>query len=101
MVGVTKGARSSPVLARKPSRRLGWYCIRLGQVVALWADTAGSPTGPPLSHRAVMADAAAAAVVATVALGMVLLCLAWARRWVLDRRRLADWEAASGCCPAG
>ena len=73
----------------------------VGQVAPLWADTAGSPTGPPLSHRAVMADDAAAAVVATVALGRVLLCLAWARRWVLDRRRLADSEAASGCCPAG
>jgi hypothetical protein len=23
-----------------------------------------------------------------------LLCLAWAGRWVLDRRRLAGWEAA-------
>jgi len=69
--------------------------------VPLWVDTAGSPTGPPLSHQAVMADEAAAAVVATVALGMVLLCLAWAGRWVLDRRRPADGEAASGCCPAG
>jgi len=73
----------------------------VGQVVQLWVDTAGSPTDTPLSHRAVMADEAAAAVVATVALRMVLLCLAWAGRWVLDRRRLADWEAASGCCPAG
>ena len=73
----------------------------VGQVAPLWADTAGSPTGPPLSHRAVMADEAAAAVVATIALGMVLLCLAWAGRWVLDRRWLADWEAASGRCPAG
>jgi len=24
----------------------------------------------------------------------MLLCLAWAGRWALDRRRLAGWEAA-------
>jgi hypothetical protein len=29
-----------------------------------------------------------------MALGFVLLCLAWAGRWVLDRRQLAAWEAA-------
>ncbi len=34
------------------------------------------------------------AVAVPAALGIVLLCLAWAGRWVLDRRRLADWEAA-------
>jgi hypothetical protein len=42
----------------------------------------------------VLAREAAAAVVVIVALGAVLLCLAWAERWVLDRRRLPGWEAA-------
>jgi len=42
----------------------------------------------------VPAREAAAAVIATAALGIVLLCLAWAGRWVLDRRRLANWETA-------
>jgi hypothetical protein len=32
--------------------------------------------------------------VATAALGIALLCLAGAGRWVLDRRRLAGWETA-------
>jgi hypothetical protein len=62
--------------------------------VRLWVDTAGSPTGPPVNNRSVVADEAGAAIVATVALGIVLLCLALAGRWVLGRRRLADWEAA-------
>jgi len=57
-------------------------------------DAAGSPAHPPPSHRAVLARQATAAVVATIALGIVLLGLAWAGRWVLDRRRLAGWEAA-------
>ena len=65
-----------------------------GRTVPLWVDAAGSPAGPPLKRRAVVADEVAAAVVVTAALGMVLSCLAWAGRWVLDRRRLADWEVA-------
>ena len=64
-----------------------------GRRVRLWVDAAGSPAGPPPNHRQVLADEAVAAVVATVALGIALLCLAWAGRRVLDRRRLADWEA--------
>lgn len=68
--------------------------LTAGQVVPLWVDAAGWPTGPPLSHRGVLAREAAAAAVATVTLGIVLLCLAGVGRWVLNRRRLADWEAA-------
>ena len=62
--------------------------------VPLWVDEAGLPTGTPPSHGALLAREAAAGVVAAVALGIVLLCLASAGQWVLDRRRLADWEAA-------
>jgi hypothetical protein len=65
-----------------------------GHTVPLWVDAAGAPTGPPPSRRAVLAREAIAGVVATAALGIVLLCLASAGRWVLDRRRLADWAAA-------
>ncbi len=50
-------------------------------------DAAGRP-----SHRAVLARQAAAVVVATAILGTVLMCLAWAGRRLLDRRRLANWE---------
>jgi len=42
----------------------------------------------------VRAREAIAAVVAPVVLGVMLWCLAWAGRRVLDRRRLAHWEAA-------
>ena len=68
--------------------------LAAGQTVPLWVDEAGSPTGPPPSHRAALAREAAAGAVATAALGIALLCLAWAGQWVLDRRRLADWETA-------
>ena len=75
------GSRSAPTWPLAARSGCGW-------------TPAGSPTGPPPNHRAVVAREATAAVAATAALGIVLLCLAWAGRWVLDRRRLADWEAA-------
>jgi hypothetical protein len=65
-----------------------------GRTVRLWVDAAGSPAGPPLTRRPESPTReAAAAVGAAAALGIMLLCLAWAGRWMLDRRRLAGWEA--------
>jgi hypothetical protein len=68
--------------------------VAVGDRVRLWVDAAGSPAGPLPDHGAAVAREAAAPAVATAALGIALLCLAWAGRRVLDRRRLADWEAA-------
>ena len=64
------------------------------RTVRLWVDAAGSPADPPLNHRQVVALEATAVVIATATLGIMLLCLAWAGRRLLDRRRLAAWEAA-------
>jgi hypothetical protein len=80
-----------------------WHQVRAGNIpvstalaaghrVPLLADAVGSPAGPPPKHHAMMPDKAAAAAVATGALGIVLMCLAWAGRWMLGRRRLAGWE---------
>ena len=41
-----------------------------------------------------LARAATAATVAALLLLIVLSCLAAVGRWLLDRRRLADWELA-------
>jgi hypothetical protein len=68
--------------------------LAAGRTARLWVEAAGSPAGPSASYRARVADEALAAAVAPVVLGIVLWWLAWAGRWVLDRRRLADWEAA-------
>ena len=68
--------------------------LAAGRTVPLWVDAAGSPVSPPPDHGAVVAGEVAAATAATCALGIVLLCLALAGRWVLDRRRLASWAAA-------
>jgi hypothetical protein len=68
--------------------------LSTGRKGLLWVDAAGTPTDAPLTHRAVLARAASAAAVATVVLLIALSCLALVVRWLLDRRRLADWELA-------
>ena len=68
--------------------------LTAGRKVRLWVDAAGRPTDAPLTHRAVVARAATAAAIATVGLMIALSCLALIVRWLLDRRRLADWELA-------
>ena len=68
--------------------------LAAGRTVSLWVNAAGSPTGPALNHRAVLGREAMAAVFVPAALGWVLLYLAEVGRLVLDRRRLADWDAA-------
>jgi hypothetical protein len=68
--------------------------LAAGRTVRLWVDAAGSPTGPPPRYGAPVASEAPAAVLATAALGAVLLWLAGVGRWMLNRRRLAAWEAA-------
>jgi hypothetical protein len=68
--------------------------LTAGHKVRMWVDAAGMPTDAPLTHRAVLARAATAAAIASVLLLAVLSCLALATRWLLDRRRLADWELA-------
>jgi len=68
--------------------------VAAGQTIRLWVDAAGTPTGPPPGQAPVELDDVATAAVAVVALGIVLLCLMGAGRFLLDRRRLAGWEAA-------
>ena len=66
--------------------------LTAGRTVPLWVNGHGTPADAPLTSRAVLARAATVAAVAVVLLLVVLSCLACAGRWLLDRRRLADWE---------
>jgi hypothetical protein len=65
-----------------------------GQTVPIWVNPAGLPTGPPLTHRAVLARTVLAAAVVPVVLAIVLGFVAGVGRWVIDRRRLAGWDSA-------
>jgi len=71
-----------------------WHQVSAAYPMQAGAGAVGTPVSAPPSHRAVAARETVAAVIAVAALGTVLLCLAWAGRWVIDRRRLAAWAAA-------
>jgi len=68
--------------------------LAAGRKIGIWVNQAGVPTGPPLTHRAVMARTVLAAAVAPIVLGIVLVFVAGVGRWVFIRRRLAGWDAA-------
>jgi hypothetical protein len=64
-----------------------------GSTVLVWTDRSGELTAFPLHRGDVVEDVALAASLATVAVAAVLAVLALLTRWVLDRRRLAAWDA--------
>jgi hypothetical protein len=64
-----------------------------GTTVRVWVDAVGRLTGPPLQPLQVRSQAALAAIVAPVALGLVLLCAGQLAHYLLGRRRLGAWEA--------
>lgn len=66
---------------------------KAGHTVQIWVDGSGRVTGPPLIGAELTRRVVGAEVLAPLALGIVLLCLACAVRWLLNRRRLRDWEA--------
>jgi hypothetical protein len=65
-----------------------------GSRVRVWAGRFGPVAGVPLASDALTAREIAAAILAPACLAIVVLALARAARWLLNRRRLADWEAA-------
>jgi hypothetical protein len=66
---------------------------RAGHTVQVWVDSSGQVTGPPLLGAELARRVVGAEVLAPLALGVVLVCLACVVRWLLNRRRLRDWEA--------
>ncbi len=67
---------------------------RAGTRLLVWADRSGLLAGTPLTGDVITARVIAAGIVAVAGLAVVLLGVARAARWLLDRRRLAAWEAA-------
>jgi hypothetical protein len=63
-------------------------------VVPVWLNRAGRVQVPPLTAGAARARVVIAALFALASLGVLLTILAALARWLIDRRRLAGWEAA-------
>ena len=65
-----------------------------GQIVPIWLNRAGRVEAPPATAAQVGERASVAGLTALMALAIVLGGLTLLVRRVLDRRRLARWEAA-------
>jgi hypothetical protein len=66
---------------------------RAGSRLTIWVDASGRPVGQPLQGSDIAAQHTIAALLGPVLLGLVLLG-GWAlTRRILDRRRMAAWEA--------
>jgi hypothetical protein len=64
-----------------------------GRTVRVWVDRTGRSTGPPVLPSELMKRVIGAETLAPPALAILLLGVAGLVRWVMDRRRLAGWEA--------
>lgn len=73
-----------PVPAKSPA----------GSRQTVWLDSSGHVRTPPLSAGQVGDTAAAAMLIALAALAVIVAVLARTTRWILDRRRLANWGNA-------
>jgi len=64
-----------------------------GTTVRLWATNDGQPTEPPLQDSQVCGSAYFAGTFSVLTFGALLAITGLLARWVLDRRRMAAWEA--------
>ena len=67
---------------------------RAGSRVPVWTGRSGPVAGVPLTPDEIKARMIAAGILAPAGLAVVMLALVWTLRRLLDRRRLAAWEAA-------
>lgn len=66
---------------------------RKGSVVQVWTGTGGRLVNPPIAHAQVISRVVTVAALTPVAVALVLLTVAGLIHQVLERRRLAAWEA--------
>jgi hypothetical protein len=64
-----------------------------GGTVIVWVDAKGQLTHPPLTHIEVIAQVARTAAAVTAGLGLLLIAVGWVVSILLDRHRLAGWQA--------
>jgi hypothetical protein len=102
---VMSGNGSSSWLVWTPARWTADGRTRVGDVpvpagtsedaaVPVWLNRAGQVQPPPLTAARARNRIVLAALFALASLAALLMLLAAAAHWLLDRRRLAGWEAA-------
>jgi hypothetical protein len=81
----------TPTRIRRDPRRLQ---SSTGGTAAVWVDADGRPTGPPGALASLDLEVSLAAASAALALACVLVLAGAGARCLLDRQRMAGWEAA-------
>jgi hypothetical protein len=67
--------------------------IKAGQSIRVWVNGSGWLSGPPLSARQLSTRVIGVAVLMPAVLAVVLLAIGSLARWLLNRGKLAGWEA--------
>jgi hypothetical protein len=67
---------------------------RPGQVVRVWVNGAGQPVNAPAGRAGRPLRVGLAVTGTELGLALILALAGCAGRWVLDRRRMADWDRA-------
>jgi len=68
-----------------------------GSRIRIWLDRSGRWAGPPLSQQIVVVRVTTAVTGTIILLATVLGAVASVGQWLLDRRRIAGWEADWNC----
>jgi hypothetical protein len=76
--------------------RTGWIPVSPGPAgrTLIWVSHSGSLTGPPLQRRQLQKRMVLAGALTASVLGLMCFLAGGAGRFVLGRRRLADWDRA-------
>jgi hypothetical protein len=64
------------------------------RTASVWVNSAGTPTGPPSAYANLHLAIGLAALSAVLVVAGILFLAAVATRFVLNRRRMADWDTA-------
>ena len=64
-----------------------------GTTVTIWTGQSGEQVGPPLAASQVAHQATLAGVLAVTVFAVTIIVSALVIRWILDRRRMAAWDA--------
>ena len=78
--------------------RTGWIRAKIGATagtaIPIWIDTQGVPTNPPRGHDQTLAVTTATAILIPIGAALLFGIGFLIVRAILDRRRLAQWQAA-------
>jgi len=69
------------------------FGTRAGGAVTIWVGRSGEQTGPPLTPSQMVDQGAVSAVLAVTGQALVLIVSALIIRRILNRQRMAPWDA--------